>query len=221
MMPHTAADRFTIMMLRRSNYFVAIAVVSLEAAAIGKVPPIPQGFNYLSNPGFERSDPKQAALPDAWDVDVANKTDTLEIVKRDQSVHHCGRAAARIRFIEAMNYSGVIQRLSALDMAGKDAQFSAYVRRSSATSVVGIWLLVADINGNKLTYINSYEQPVRAGSNWTRHVLSLHVSKEAFIVKVGAAIYEKDGTMWVDDMHLALKDVSPVTTSSCTLKDDK
>jgi hypothetical protein len=201
-----------------SLYAMAFVAAVCEASAFGEASSKPLNKNYVLNAGFEQADATRNTLPSEWEIDVANQTDTLEIVRLDRRVRHCGRAAVRINFVEAMNYSGVIQSIAVSDLAGEMAHFSGFVRRSSAKSIVGIWLLVADSKGNKLAYLNSYEQPVSARRAWSRHSLSIQIPKEAATIKVGTAIYEKDGVMWADDLRLSKGLVKPASIKSCNME---
>jgi hypothetical protein len=197
----------------RLFYPLAFVAAVYGTPNVGDASPKALQKNYISNPGFESQDSARSGLPSGWDVDVANKTDALEIVARDSTIRHCGKVAARIRFNEAMNYSGVIQRISAADFAGKEVEFSGFIRRSSEKSMVGIWLMATNNKNNKLIYVNSYEQPVNQGLSWTRHALSLRIPKEASFIKIGAAIYEKDGIMWADDLNLSDISVKPIANT--------
>jgi hypothetical protein len=116
-----------------------------------------------------------------------------------------------------MNYAGVLQRVSALNLRAKDIKFSGFVRRSSVQSIVGIWMLVTDNKGTKLAYINSYEQPVTAGNRWSRHVVAMRIPPEAVTIKLGAAIYEKDGVMWADDLRLSETGTTSGSAQSCKM----
>jgi hypothetical protein len=187
------------------GYLFAFIAMAFGTSIAVKATKNPIVTNLILNPSFERTDAQQKTLPIHWNIDVANKTETSEIVALDNTVRHCGSLAARVRFVEAMNYSGVIQEMDASKFVGKKLHFSGFLRRSSMQSIVGIWLLVADKNNNKLQYINSYMQPTEATKGWSYHSLSVRIPDGASTLKVGAAIYDKDGIMWVDDLHLSTK----------------
>jgi hypothetical protein len=194
---------------------VKVGVIALSFSTLGEASAIGTEGNYISNPGFERADPAQQDLPNNWETDVANKTDLQPVVVRDHAVRRCGANAVRVRFVEAMNYAGVLQRVSALSLRGKDIQFSGFVRRSSVQSIVGIWMLVTDRKETKLAYINSYKQPVTGGNRWSRHVVTMRIPPEAVTIKLGAAIYEKDGVMWADDLRLSEIEATSGSAQSC------
>jgi hypothetical protein len=177
--------------------------------------------NYILNPGFEQADQVRKTLPNSWSIDVANPVNADETVLLDNGVRRCGKAAARIRFVEAMNYSGVIQKIDVSGFKDRKLQFSGFVRKSSPQSIAGIWTLIADNTGKKLAYINSYEQPVNVDEGWSFHSLSIAVPKDASVMSVGAAIYEKDGVMWVDDLRLSPEPGKMAAPKSCNMKDRK
>jgi hypothetical protein len=210
-----------IMKPLQSLYSLAFVAAVCGTSAVGQPSPKPLDKNYILNSGFEQAESTLNTLPSEWKIDVANKTDTIEIVRLDSSVRHCGVAAVRINFTEAMNYSGVIQSIPVSGLAGKMAHFSGFIRRSSVKSIIGIWLSVADNKGKQLAYINSYKQPLNPGRDWSRHSLSIRIPKEASVIRVGAAIYEKDGTMWADDLRLSNRSVEPVSIKSCNTEDNK
>jgi hypothetical protein len=154
----------------------------------------------LNNGGFEIIDEANLQHPAIWSIDGIGPVYTL-----DASVHKKGRYSLRIGFKEGANtegYSGMIQKISAAPFAGKRIVISAYLRRSSEKSIVGIWALLNAANNKRLEYINSYEQPILNGSKWSIHQLEIEVPAEATSLALGAAIYENNGEMWVDEMSI-------------------
>jgi hypothetical protein len=206
-----------IVTLHKSFYALAVIAAS-GMGGLAKSELNSLDKNYIVNASFEMADSVQISLPSGWNVDVANKTDGIDTVRLDSEIRRCGNAAVRIVFTKAMNYSGVIQTIDATDLVGKSIDFSGYVRSSSAKSIIGIWMLVADTKGKKLRYINSYTQPVKSTDDWSRHSVSIRIPKAAASIKFGAAIYEEDGTMWADDLRLSASSDKPALRKSCNLK---
>jgi|GEM_PF-3966782 len=66
-------------------------------------------------------------------------------------------------------------------------------------------MLASDKNKKKLLYINSYEQPVKESGAWMQHRIDILIPNQATTLKFGAAIYEAEGTMWVDDVSIMVK----------------
>jgi hypothetical protein len=153
-----------------------------------------------SNGGFEKVDDSNPQHPSIWSIDGIGPIYTL-----DSSVHKKGKYSLHIGFKEGANvegYSGTIQKISAAPFAGKRIVIKAYLRRNSEKSIVGIWALLGAVNNKRLEYINSYEQVVLNGSKWSLHQLVIEVPAEATTLALGAAIYESDGEMWVDEMSI-------------------
>jgi hypothetical protein len=199
----------------KPSLMIRVAVTAFALSVLSTASATTANKNYVANPGFERADPTEQALPKDWEIDVAHKIDDRPVAWRDRTARRCGAAAARIHFVEAMNYAGVLQRVSTSGLAGKDVQFSGFVRRSSGESIVGIWMLAADGKDQKLSYINSYGQPAKVGRGWSWHVVTMRIPPEATTIKLGAAIYEQDGTMWADDLRLSETATRPVATRLC------
>jgi hypothetical protein len=136
------------------------------------------------------------------------KQDGLALIYAlDATRHRSGRQSLHIGFKDGTNdegYSGTIQRIDATPFAGKRVRLEAYLQRTSEKSKVGVWLLLGDATDKKLLYINSYEQPFEDGVTWTRHKLEVDVPIAAAKLALGAAIYESDGEMWVDDVTLTV-----------------
>jgi hypothetical protein len=127
----------------------------------------------------------------------------------DQSVRRSGGNSLKVRFQSDFNkegYSGAIQNFDASALAGKRVVLSGYFRRNSVASKVGLWLLAADRSGKKLGYANSYDQPL-ATDGWSAHRIEFDVPPNAGQLKLGVAIYEGDGDMWVDDVQLSVVNV--------------
>lgn len=154
------------------------------------------------NGGFEVSEQSDARRPLHWKQDGRSPVYAL-----DASRHRSGKQSLHIGFKDGANeegYSGTMQRLDATPFAGKRLALEAYLQRTSEKSKVGVWLLLGDANGKKLFYANSYEQPFGDHATWTRHTLEVDVPADAVTLALGAAIYESDGEMWVDDVRLAV-----------------
>jgi hypothetical protein len=154
--------------------------------------------NLLLNGSFENVG--ASGVPSDWNVDGESPAYRLD--NRDASL---GKQSLWIEFKDGFNeqgYAGTIQSLDVTAFAGKTLQFSADVRRSNGQSIVGIWLLVADAEGNKLSYVNSYEQPQPSPLQWQKHVLTVKLPSASVKLKLGAAIYDKDGAAWIDNLQL-------------------
>jgi hypothetical protein len=154
----------------------------------------------LPNGGLEIRSAPDPARPSAWAVDGVGP-----IYELDRTVFRSGEASLHIGFRDGANaegYSGTIQRLDAKPFAGQRIEFTGYVRRSSERSKVGIWVLASGPKLKRRVYVNSYEQTITSDSTWSRHTLTLTVPRGASSIAFGAAIYEYDGEMWVDDMSV-------------------
>jgi hypothetical protein len=171
-------------------------ISSLSVAVCAQTSAIEQ----LQNGGFEITATSDTKQPASWSVDGIGTVYLL-----DESVHRNGKYSLKIGFKDGANkegYSGTMQRLSTSNFAGKRVEISAYLRRTSEASKVGIWALVSGQSKKRLVYINSYEQPLAKGSTWSLHKFELNVPREAISLALGAAIHESDGEMWVDDVSI-------------------
>jgi hypothetical protein len=156
------------------------------------------GSNLLRNGSFENV--SASGVPSDWDVDGESPAYQL-----DKTNSSSGKQSLWIEFKDGFNeqgYAGTIQSLDVTAFAGKTLQFSADVRRSNGQSIVGIWLLVADAEGNKLSYVNSYEQTQPSPLQWQKHVLTVKLPSASVKLKLGAAIHDKDGAAWIDNLRL-------------------
>jgi hypothetical protein len=159
---------------------------------------VSQKSNLLRNGSFE--DATSDSAPAGWNVDGVSPSYRL-----DTQIASAGKQSLRVEFRDGFNeqgYAGTLQTIDASGLAGKTIRFTADLRRTNNESVVGIWLLVADAVGNKLNYINSYEQPLPNLSQWQTHALTVSLPRAAAKIKLGAAIYEKDGEAWIDNLQL-------------------
>jgi hypothetical protein len=133
------------------------------------------------------------------------------VYKLDTETVYRGRHSMHIAFKDGMNqegYAGTIQTIDISRFAGKRLMLSAQLRRTSEKSKVGIWASVVGADKEKLSYQNSYEQPIPSNQRWSKHSLMIDLPKTATTLKVGAAIYENDGEMWVDDIRVAVSNIS-------------
>lgn len=160
------------------------------------------GAPRVQNGGFEEKGDPAIAAPPGWEVDGMSPSLSL-----DGHVRHSGRRSLRIRYQDGFNangYSGVTQRLD-LPAAGGTVRLTGYLRKDVDASKVGLWIVISDASGAKLRYLNSYEDhPSRIGK-WVRHEIRVPIPATGRSVRYGAAIYDADGTMWVDDVRLALE----------------
>jgi hypothetical protein len=161
----------------------------------------------LLNGGFETNERDQPDIPANWNQDGIGP-----IYKLDTKTVYRGRHSMHIAFKDGMNqegYAGTIQTIDISRFAGKRLMLSAQLRRTSEKSKVGIWASVVGADKEKLSYQNSYEQPIPSNQRWSKHSLMIDLPKNAATLKVGAAIYENDGEMWVDDIRVAVSNRSP------------
>ena len=143
----------------RATALAFLYVWSLNVAVSAQ----PSASEQLQNGSFEIAATSNTKQPASWSVDGIGTVYLL-----DESVHRNGKYSLKIGFKDGANkegYSGTMQRLSASGFAGKRVEISAYLRRTSEASNVGIWALVGGQNKKRLVYINSYEQPLAKAVN--------------------------------------------------------
>jgi hypothetical protein len=185
-------------MLNRTQWIGIASLGVMASGATGSITP-----SLLRNGGFEIGQQDQPDIPARWKQDGVGP-----IYRLDPKTVRRGRHSMHIAFKDGMNkegYAGTIQTINIRRFAGKRLTLSGQLRRSSEKSIVGIWALVAGANKEKLSYQNSYEQPMRGTQLWSKHNLMIDLPKAATTLKVGAAIYQSDGEMWVDDMRMAVR----------------
>jgi hypothetical protein len=156
--------------------------------------------NALANGGFEKVSSTNAQHPADWNVDGVGPVYAL-----DTSIHMRGKHALKIGFKDGANangYSGTLQKISATPYAGKRVVVSAYLRKSAEKSIVGVWAMLGGPDKARLLYKNTYEQPASKVGEWTQHKIEFDVPQNAVTFVLGAAIYESDGDMWVDEFSV-------------------
>jgi hypothetical protein len=176
-------------------FFAITSLITLAANANAGA-----NINAAANGGFEMASAANAQHPADWAVDGVGPVYAL-----DTSIHMKGKHALKIGFKDGANangYSGTIQRISATPYAGKRVEVTAYLRKSTEKSVVGIWAMLGGADKAKLLYKNTYEQPAPKVGEWTQHKLVLDVPQNAVSMALGAAIHESDGEMWVDEFSV-------------------
>jgi hypothetical protein len=187
--------------LRSIALATAFAIAIPFAGTLSASAAIAQAPNTaLQNGSFEATASPTTKLPAAWAVDGVGP-----IYMLDDTVTRTGKYALKIGFKDGANkqgYSGTMQRLSATEFAGKRVEFAAYLRRTSDKSKVGVWVSIGDVDKKRLAYLNSYDQPHGGNAQWSLHKLQFDVPAEATSLMLGAAMYESDGEMWVDDITL-------------------
>jgi hypothetical protein len=174
-------------------FFVTASFISLAASASATT-------SVVANGGFEKASTTNPLHPADWDVDGVGPAYAL-----DATVRKVGKHALKIGFKDGANkegYSGTIQKISATPYAGKRVEVTAYLRKSTDKSIVGIWAMLGGVEKVKLLYKNTYEQPAPKVGEWTQHKLVLDVPQNAVSMALGAAIYESDGEMWVDEFSV-------------------
>ncbi len=200
-MPHTQTPP--------RSFFVTTgtALLAVLASACATPLPAPQSIAIaiaiavpIPNAGFEQGSPSNAKLPSDWRLDG----EALETVL-DKNKKHQGAQALRVKFKEGAPYAGVLQRLNTDAMRGKTVLATAWFAREQDEATVGIWMLASDKDGKRIAYANSYETDAAKKKEWTQHQVRLLIPAEATSALLGVAIYDKDGTMWVDQVELEVQ----------------
>jgi hypothetical protein len=156
----------------------------------------------VRNGTFERRDSANTNAPAEWSVDGPSA-----IYRLDSLRQHGGRVSMHVGFAPNSNkeeYSGVIQRADVTALRAKRIAFEAYIQRSSPKPTAGIWLVFKTAAGARRGYVNSYKQVTSSTSAWSRHRLVVTVPADAVEVQFGAAIYDAEGEMWVDDISMTV-----------------
>jgi hypothetical protein len=190
-------------MIMRNCLALLLILPSLTSAAAA------QGKAVIPNGNFERPLPLDKSRPATWEYDVASKDLADGDFALDRAIVKRGKNSVRVAFVEAQGYAGVIQSLDATRLAGRTIVFSGWIRRSAKSSVAGIWIAINDAQKKRLTYQNSYEVPHDDLNRFDLHRVEIKVPKTAKLLMIGAAIYEKDGTMWADDLRIDLIEKRP------------
>jgi hypothetical protein len=183
--------------MNKSRQLTAVTVLLFATTTYTAYASVP---TTLANGGFEKASATNAQHPADWAVDGVGPAYAL-----DPSIHMKGKHALKVGFKDGANangYSGTIQRISATPYAGKRVEVTAYLRKSTDKSVVGIWAMLGGADKAKLLYKNTYEQPAPKVGEWTQHRLVLDVPQNAVSMALGAAIHESDGEMWVDEFSV-------------------
>jgi hypothetical protein len=191
------------MMIMRNCLPLLLILLPLTSAAAAN------GKTVIPNGNFELPLPQDKSRPATWEYDVANKKLADGDFALDRSIVKRGKNSVRVAFVEAQGYAGVIQFLDATRLAGRTIVFSGWIRRSAKSSVAGIWIAINDAQKKRLTYQNSYEVPHDDLNRFDFHRVEIKVPETATSLMIGAAIYEKDGTMWADDLRIDLIEKRP------------
>ena len=174
---------------------------TVSLAGCAQASPAPAPNSLLQNGGFEQASTHDPALPAWWKEDATSVSYRL-----DNSVAHSGRRSLRIEFAEEATksgYSGVIASIDVSALRGKRLVFDGFLKRSSGSSKVGLWLKLA---GEQGLYLNTYETQPLLKKGWARHVLTVEIPADATTLKLGAAIHEAPGVMWVDDLSFTVSE---------------
>jgi hypothetical protein len=151
----------------------------------------------LKNAQFVSVDPSKPTLPAEWTVDG----EAVEI--GFDPTHQFSRTpSVRVVYKEGAPYAGLIQRVAASAVRGKTLHLRTHIDRLGEGAEVGVWVKAFNKERKDIAYQNTYETKQRAHKNWTPHEMRITIPLEAEVVMVGAAIYGKDGTMWVDGIDL-------------------
>jgi hypothetical protein len=140
---------------------------------------------------------------DGWSYDVADKAQADPAgVTLDATISFRGSKSARVRFRTAMGYAGIIKKASIDKYAGSTLVLRGTLRKTAPTSVAGLWLATSDKNGKRLEYINSYDAQPFAPGDWHKIAITVKLPCNAAGLIYGAAVYEDDGDLWIDEVKL-------------------
>lgn len=151
----------------------------------------------VKNENFVIADTEKPSLPAHW------RTDGQFVeLKLDSGRKRASTPSVRVQFKEGAPYAGIVQRAEIEKVRGKRIVLRTYIDRVGDDAEVGVWVRAFDQSGKSIAYENTYETKQLPTGQWTLHQLSINVPAETNAVLVGASIYGKDGTMWVDAMEL-------------------
>jgi hypothetical protein len=181
------------------NAIVGFTLLSLVGCTSQLI--VAPGIAVLKNPHFVTADPAKSSMPADWKVDG----EAVEI--GFDATHQFARTpTVRVVYKEGAPYAGLIQRLVASDVRGKTLHVRTHIDRLGEGAEVGVWVKAFNKDRKDIAYQNTYETKQLAHKNWTPHEMRIAIPPEAEVVMLGAAIYGKDGTMWVTGIDVSMSD---------------
>lgn len=137
-------------------------------------------------------------LPDGWQVDGTAVSIGFDATQRGRE----GAPAVRIAYASGAPYAGLVQRVDAAPLVGRTVTLEAELMRDTSQASVGIWVLTAGADRQRLSYVNSYDSVAHAPGRWARHRLTIVVPPTATRLLVGAAVHGASGVMWINRLTL-------------------
>lgn len=150
--------------------------------------------------GFENNT-QASVFPAAWD---GNRGDPIFT---DNQVAHSGKYSARIqRSASATDAFSTLTQFIPIDFGGNTIQWCGYIKASSVTGYVALWLRQDDANGNVIAFASMQGQNVAGTFDWQQYCISEPVNGQGQNLVFGFFL-DGPGTAWVDDLSLQVDGV--------------
>jgi rhodanese-related sulfurtransferase len=122
---------------------------------------------------------------------------------RDREVAYLGKSSGRIECeldTTARGFAGLIQRIDAKTLRGRELTFSAMVRSEMVAPFGFLWVGAEDANG-KMIAMHRAGTPIRGTTEWHAATVSGTVPEGAARVLVGINLAGQGG-LWIDEAKL-------------------
>ncbi len=157
--------------------------------------------------GFENNT-KAGVLPAGWLGDSTS-------IFSDNQVAHSGHYSARIQRTDTSNFSTLTQSIP-IDFGGDNIQWCGYLKTSSVTGYVALWLRQDDSNGNEVAFATMQGQNVGGTFDWEQYCVVLPVNRQGQNLVFGYFLAGA-GTTWVDDLSLSVDGIPVAQAPARTL----
>ena len=181
---------------------IALACVVGACASAADAAPVA-----IVNPGFESTKPGVRGDPEGWTA-IQHAGPLSYTFKRDADVRHGDAASQRVDNVGPEPFGAVFQQLSAATLRGRTVRLTAWLRTrgvsGSGTGGGAVLTLQAMQGGALLAHEHMAATPVKGTTDWTRCEIALAIPRAADQVEIGAMLHGP-GTMWLDDVELAVE----------------
>jgi rhodanese-related sulfurtransferase len=138
---------------------------------------------------------------------------------RDRDVAFQGGSSGRIECeldTTARGFAGLIQRVDAKPLRGREVTFTAMVRSEMVAPFGFLWVGAEDADG-KMIAMHRAETPIKGTQDWHMATVSATVPKAAVRVLVGLNLAGQGG-LWIDEAELVANEAPGLPRTRVALK---
>jgi hypothetical protein len=100
-------------------------------------------------------------------------------------------------------FGSLMQRFLALDLASKTIRLEGEIKTKNVAQWAGLWLRADDDNGNRLSFENMENRPIRGTTSWTKYVIQFPLPSRTIWLNYGIVLVGR-GMMWADNFRLTV-----------------